>query len=203
MWDSFFRVILSAVLFCLTGSMLPAQGVIGSVAEEFSRQPINHASVIISLRDSIVFNGHTDRDGHYALRLLKAGRISIAITAPGYADQQMTDVLLDGYSTEHVEHFLEKASFDLPGITVVASRQEATSFIRTITPDDMLQVAGNFEDPVRIAHSQPGIVLLNDQANHLSARGQAPIFNSWYLEGLQIVNPSHTSNAGTLSDLPT
>ena len=203
MWDSFFRVIFSAFLFCLTGSMLPAQGVLGSVVEEFSRQPISHASVIISLHDSIVFNGHTDRDGHYALRLLKAGRINIVITAPGYADQQMNDILLDGYSTEQVEHLLEKSSFDLPGITVVASRQAPTSFIRTITPDDMLQVAGNFEDPVRIAHSQPGIVLLNDQANHLSARGQAPIFNSWYLEGLQIVNPSHTSNAGTLSDLPT
>jgi hypothetical protein len=67
----------------------------------------------------------------------------------------------------------------------------------------MVWVAGNFEDPVRIAHGQPGIVQLNDQANHLSARGQSPIFNSWYLEGLEIVNPNHTSNAGTFSDLPT
>lgn len=203
MWDSFFRVILSAVLFCLTGSMLPAQGVIGSVVEEFSRQPIYHASVIISLNDSTIFNGQTNKNGFYSLKFFKAGRVNIAISAPGYANQQMTDVLLDGYSTEHLEHLLEKSSFDLPGITVLANRQQVTPFIRTITQDDMLQVAGNFEDPVRIAHSQPGIVLLNDQANHLSARGQSPIFNSWFLEGLEIVNPSHTSNAGTLSDLPT
>lgn len=203
MWDSFFRVILSAVLICLTGSMLPAQGVMGSVVEEFSRQPIRHAEVQISFGDSIAYEGHTNDNGQYIFTSHRAGRIVINIKADGYTEVRMADILLDGYSTEHVEHLMEKSSFDLPVITVVASRQAPTSFIRTITPDDMLQVAGNFEDPVRIAHSQPGIVLLNDQANHLSARGQSPIFNSWFLEGLEIVNPSHTSNAGTLSDLPT
>jgi hypothetical protein len=203
MWDSFFRIMLSAVLFCFIRSMLPAQGVMGNVVEEFSRQPIAHAEVSISFGDSVAYKGKTDEKGLYAFTINSAGRIVINIKAQGYVDNQMTDVLLDGYSIEHVEHFLVKTAFDLPGITVVASWQEATSFIRTISPDDMLQVAGNFEDPVRIAHSQPGIVLLNDQANHLSARGQSPIFNSWYLEGLEIVNPSHTSNAGTLSDLPT
>ena len=203
MWDSFFRVILSAVLLCLNGSLLSAQGVMGSVVEEFSRQPILQAAITISFGDSLAYKGVTDDIGRYVFTTKRAGRIVINIKAQGYTEVQMTDVLLDGYSTKHVEHLLEKSSFDLPGITVVANRQQASPFIRTITPDDMLQVAGNFEDPVRIAHSQPGIVLLNDQANQLSARGKSPVFNSWLLEGLDIVNPNHTNNAGTFSDLPT
>lgn len=201
--DSFFRVFLLAILLYHTSPVLIAQGVEGTVAEAFSRQPIAGVTLVISFGDSIAYEGMTDESGRYDYQTNKAGRIIIHVTAEGFTDYKLSDIMLDGYSTQRLEHLLEKSSFDLPGITVTARTHEPATFIRTITPDDLLQIAGNFEDPVRIAHSQPGIVQLNDQANQLSARGQAPIFNSWYLEGLEIVNPNHTSNAGTLSDLPT
>ena len=203
MWDSFFSIILSAVLFCLTGSMLPAQGVTGSVVEQFSRQPIIHADVKIFFGDSIAFERQTDTMGRYVFPSGKAGRVRIHIMASGYSDLDITDVLLDGYSTQQFVHLLEIKAFDLPGVIVVARENTAPPYSLNITPDDIVLVAGNFDDPIRIAHSEPGIVLLNDQANQLSARGQSPLFNSWNLEGLEIVNPNHTSNAGTFSDLPT
>lgn len=201
--DSFFRVFLLAILLYHSSPALIAQGVEGTVVEAFSRQPVVSAKVIISFGDSIAYEGLTSESGRYQFQTDKAGRINIHLTAEGFTDYKLSDIMLDGYTTQRLEHLLERASFDLPCITVTARQKEPASFIRTITPDDLLQIAGNFEDPVRIAHSQPGIVQLNDQANQLSARGQAPIFNSWYLEGLEIVNPNHTSNAGTLSDLPT
>src|SRR5690606_38857987 len=58
------------------------------------------------------------------------------------------------------------------------------------------------DDPVRVAHSLPGIVLTNDQANHFSFRGQSPALNTWMVEGLEVVNPNHLNNAGTFSDRP-
>ena len=201
--DSFFRVYLLAFLLYTYSPVLLAQGVQGTVVESFSRQPIAGAMVVISLGDSTAYEGLTNESGRYEFLTNKAGRITVHLTAEGFTDYKVSDIMLDGYTTQHLDHLLEKASFDLPGITVIGRQHERASFIRTITPDDLLQIAGNFEDPVRISHSQPGIVQLNDQANQLSARGQAPIFNSWYLEGLEIVNPNHTSNAGTLSDLPT
>ncbi len=200
---SFFRIILTAYLVCLGIVLSPAQGILGSVAEEFSRYPVASADITISLADSVVYQGTTDSLGRYVWKSEKAGRYSIDIISTGFVPYELSDIILDGYSTRHVEHLLQKTSFDLQAVTVVASRQSSTPYIRTITPDDMLQVAGNFEDPVRVAHSQPGIVLLNDQANQLSARGKSPVFNSWLLEGLDIVNPNHTNNAGTFSDLPT
>jgi hypothetical protein len=194
--------LLAILLYATTYSLL-AQGVEGTVAETFSRQPIAEATVVISFGDSIAYEGLTNESGHYDFQTNKAGRINVHVTREGFTDYKLSDIMLDGYTTQRLEHLLEKTSFALPGITVTARQHEPASFIRTITPDDLLQISGNFEDPVRIAHSQPGIVQLNDQANQLSARGQTPIFNSWYLEGLEIVNPNHTSNAGTLSDLPT
>jgi len=49
----------------------------------------------------------------------------------------------------------------------------------------------------------PGVVQTNDQANHLSVRGNTPNANLWRLNGLAIVNPNHTANAGTFYDFPT
>ncbi|MDZ4748143.1 MAG: carboxypeptidase-like regulatory domain-containing protein [Saprospiraceae bacterium] len=200
---SFFRIFLTALFLCLGIVMSQAQGILGSVEEEFSRYPLATAVITISLGDSIVYQGTTDSLGRYVWKSEKAGRFSIDIISDGYLPYELSNIILDGYSTRKVEHLLQKTSFDLEAVTVVASRHSSTPYIRTITPDDMLQVAGNFEDPVRVAHSQPGIVLLNDQANQLSARGKSPVFNSWLLEGLDIVNPNHTNNAGTYSDLPT
>ncbi|MEL6275909.1 MAG: hypothetical protein AAFU03_12470, partial [Bacteroidota bacterium] len=48
----------------------------------------------------------------------------------------------------------------------------------------------------------PGVAQVNDQANHLSVRGNSPDRNLWRLQGLAIVNPNHTANAGTRSDFP-
>ena len=126
----------------------------------------------------------------------------MTIRALGYQTLTSEDILLDGYSTFRMESLMEINSFKLDSITI-KSGKPALPFGYFISPEDLAYTAGNFDDPVRVAVSKPGIVQLNDQANHLSVRGKSPVFNTWYLEGLEIVNPNHTSNAGTLSDLPT
>ena len=198
--DSFFPTTLIFFLFHLSAF---SQGIIGITKDAFSHEPIPGAQVTIFRQDVLVFDGLSDSTGTYTFLTPLAGIVTVHISGPDIKDYILSNVLLDGYSTFRFDHALEKKGYALPDVTVKASGLPYSSFARTIAPEDMLRVAGNFEDPVRIAHSQPGIVLLNDQANHLSARGQSPIFNTWYLEGLEIVNPNHTSNAGTLSDLPT
>ncbi|MCB0583823.1 MAG: TonB-dependent receptor, partial [Phaeodactylibacter sp.] len=60
-----------------------------------------------------------------------------------------------------------------------------------------------FYDPARLSTAFAGVVNDNDQANGLVVRGNSPNSLIWRLEGLDIVNPNHTSNAGTFSDRPT
>ncbi len=201
--DSLFTRIL---LVLLTHSMLfglSAQGIIGTVTDAMSRIPVPGAAVHLFIKDDLVATAVTDNAGLYQCAVTVAGRVRIMIHAAGYMDFTLQDLLLDGYSTLRLEHPVEPSVTTLEGVTVIASSRHASPFIRTIRPGDLMLVAGNFEDPVRITHGQPGIVLLNDQTNQLSARGQSPIFNSWHLEGLEIVNPNHTNNAGTFSDQPT
>jgi len=201
--DSFFRTLLLTVALCLSTVMFRAQGILGTVVEEFSRQVIANAEIQISIDDSLLQQGLTDSLGHYTFHTTSAGRVEIRIVAAGYSSLVEHDVILDGYSTLRLEHLLKKNAFDLPAVTVIATQKQSSPAIRSITADDIVTVAGNFDDPVRVGHSQPGIVLLNDQTNQFSFRGQSPVFNTWFLEGLEIVNPNHTNNAGTFSDQPT
>ena len=62
---SFFRILLTVYLLCLGIVLSPAQGILGSVAEEFSRYPVAAADITISLVDSIVYQGTTDSLGRY------------------------------------------------------------------------------------------------------------------------------------------
>jgi hypothetical protein len=48
----------------------------------------------------------------------------------------------------------------------------------------------------------PGVLNNDDQANGLSIRGNNPGALRWRLEGVDIVNPNHLTNAGTFSDRP-
>ena len=77
------------------------------------------------------------------------------------------------------------------------------SSVITLTIDDVLKLPATFFDPARLAQSYAGIANTNDQANGISIRGTNPRFMKWYMEGVEIVNPNHLSNAGTLSDRPT
>ncbi len=200
--DSFFIVLL--VLWLSSFPMgLAAQGVFGHVADVSSHLPVKGATISCLYPDTTSQQTISDSLGYFNILSPFAGRVKLIVQAPGFTDQEFTGILLDGYSTLRLDVFLEKEIIALKGVTVVAHGKAQAYSVSHITAEDFQRIAGNFEDPVRIAHSAPGIVMLNDQANHFSARGQSPVFNSWYLEGLPIVNPNHTSNAGTFSDLPT
>ncbi len=198
--DSLFIVCLFALL--VISIPLSSQGVIGVVKEKVTNQPVALAIISVLKGDSLITSLTTDNEGHYTYLSTNAERISMTVQALGYKPQTTDYIFLDGYSTYRQENYLEINPFNLEGVTVTATRP-TVPYTQTISPEDIINTAANFDDPVRVAQSRPGIVLLNDQANHLSLRGKSPVFNNWYLEGLEIVNPNHTNNAGTFSDLPT
>jgi hypothetical protein len=194
---------LIACLCCVCALPALSQGITGTVSEAFSHHPIPNATLILSLDDTTAYTVVSDSLGRFHISTERPGRYLLEASAEGYLPAIQADIILDGYSTRSLDISMEKTSWDLPAVIVSTIPRRTSPYIRTISADDMLQIAGNYDDPVRAALSDPGMVALNDQANHFSARGKSPVFNTWQLEGLDIVNPNHTSNAGTFSDLPT
>lgn len=197
----------SLFVFCwfslfLISSTLSAQGVNGVARDVVTLQPISNCTIRLIESDTIVGTVVTGNDGKFSLKIPRAGRVQVSAVAMGYLVKLSDEMVLDGYSSYFTEIELQPVAYTLGEVMVTAGKSEPP-FVHRITKDDLNTIAGNYDDPVRVAHSKPGIVLINDQANHISVRGQNPVFNTWYLEGLEIVNPSHTNNAGTLFDRPT
>lgn len=93
--------------------------------------------------------------------------------------------------------------YDLPGAEVRATYTPVSRLASQFTVEEVYRLPGTFYDPARLVALLPGVVQTNDQANHLSVRGNTPNANLWRINGLAIVNPNHTANAGTFYDFPT
>ena len=93
--------------------------------------------------------------------------------------------------------------YELPGAEVRATYTPVSPLAQSFTIEEIYRLPGTFYDPARLVALLPGVVQTNDQANHLSVRGNTPNANLWRLNGLAIVNPNHTANAGTFYDFPT
>ena len=98
---------------------------------------------------------------------------------------------------------LSFGSVDLPEATVSAGVKAASPLAQRFTIEEVRRLPATFYDPARLVALLPGTVQTNDQANHLSVRGNSPSRNQWRLNGLAIANPNHTPNAGTFYDFPT
>lgn len=197
--DFFFLPCWIFLFYCT--SDIAAQGIHGRVIESDANRPVPNAQINILQKDSILATLYADSAGMFSYKTNDAVRIRLHIQSLGFDPLVSEEIVLDGYTTHRFTYAMRQQAYTLEGV-VVTSTQPALPYLRRISKDDLLTVAGNYDDPFRVAHTEPGMIMINDQANHLSVRGQQPVFNSWYLEGLEIVNPSHTNNAGTLSDLP-
>ena len=93
--------------------------------------------------------------------------------------------------------------YDLPGAEVRSTYTPVSPLAQRFTIEEVYRLPGTFYDPARLVALLPGVVQTNDQANPLSVRGNTPNANLWRLNGLAIVNPNHTANAGTFYDFPT
>lgn len=84
---------------------------------------------------------------------------------------------------------------------VFISKKSIGSQLIALKTADFKRLPGGFDDPSRVLLHFPGIAIANDQANGILYHGLPSHLTNWRLNGLDIVNPNHLSNAGTLSDL--
>ena len=198
--DSFF--LACGLFFLLWLPSAHSQGITGFVIDRLSSQPLGSIQIRFSQGDTNLAVLKTNKDGRFNFVSHAVGQVQIFIEAKSFEPFYLDAFSLDGYTTHRSNFYLEKRALELEGVTVVAPYPSQQNNVYRITKDDLNTIAGNFDDPVRIGLSKPGFVAINDQANHFSARGHSPVFNTWHLEGLLIANPNHTNNAGFIDDRP-
>ena len=157
------------------------------------------AGTQIYIQDSLA--GKTDSFGVFSLNALPTGRCVIRLFMPGYHIYEDNSLLLAPGITQQLDIELYPLSF-LGDTAIVTPSEylEEISSIQHIGVEETDRFPATFFDPARLVQTFAGAATINDQANHIAVRGTSPNALTWRIEGLEIVNPNHLSNAGTPSD---
>ncbi|MCB0558888.1 MAG: TonB-dependent receptor [Lewinellaceae bacterium] len=192
-------VLLAVPILALT--QLPTQTIRGIVADTDTHRPLSGATVAIAELD---MGAVTDSSGHFRLEEAPVGRYQLEVRHVGYDDLLLAELLVESGKETVLNLELKERALDLEVVEVRASRSDIRVphplSVQTITVEETRRFPATFYDPARLAAAFAGVVNENDQANGLVIRGNSPNSLIWRLEGVDIVNPNHTPNAGTFSD---
>jgi Carboxypeptidase regulatory-like domain len=176
------------------------QSVRGTVAE-VTANVIAGVAVELQQAGKAVASAVTDATGKFSLSV-EPGRYLIVFSHVGFQTRAEELLVISGKEsqlnivlTERVTQLEEVSITAMPSVNAAPGGTD-------IAIEKTLRVPANFFDPLRMASSMPGMAAVNDQGNALAVKGYSPNSILWKLEGLDIVNPNHLANAGTLSDKP-
>lgn len=176
-----------------------AQTITGRVFDQLNNEPLVGATVNIegATTGAVTYSG-----GRYRLEDLGPGRVNLVVSYVGYQPIVIDNVWIKSGKITEQNIYLER-SFDLDEVVVSAAKPLVQPGKISITEEQINRYAATYYDPARLITSSPDVAVTNDQNNEISVRGLAPSYNVWKLEGVEIVNPNHLSNAGTFFDQPT
>ncbi len=182
----------------------PLQVVRGKVVDAITGQALEGASVLLC-NDADTIGTATGADGRFRFDGVPVGRYRLEASHLGYAPYALAEVLVGGGKETVVEAALLPHVSQLGEVVVRAPTDEMALLPagHRITVEEQFRFPATYYDPARLVQSYPAVTGLHDGTNLLSVRGHSPTTLRWRLQGLDIVNPNHTANAGTLSDRPT
>ncbi len=185
-----------------------AQRLRGSVRDADTGSPL--AGVSISLGTTPEINElaiTTDATGEFFTDALRPGYYECFFLLEGYEPLLVREIRIVSGKEKVLDLAMRQSSTPLPDVTIKAAAPDR----RTLQPlgeipltrEQTDRFPATFFDPARLALAYPGVANTDDQANGLTIRGNGPASARWRLEGVDVVNPNHLPNAGTLGDRPT
>ncbi|MBK7944878.1 MAG: carboxypeptidase regulatory-like domain-containing protein [Flavobacteriales bacterium] len=200
------RIILLLVALAHACSLHAQTGanVLGRVLDADTQQPLVGATVHIALSDTSQ-KTTTDSRGAFRFQMLPVGIHRVRAELVGYEPSSVPEVWARAGRSEDLTIALRRKPLELEAVEIRGDALDRMRMIgtHTLSVEQTLRLPATFLDPARLASTRPGIATVNDQANHISVRGNGPAANAYLLEGAEIVCPNHLTNAGTASDLPT
>ncbi|MCB0706663.1 MAG: TonB-dependent receptor [Saprospiraceae bacterium] len=182
----------------------PSQVLRGEVLNDFNEEPL--IAVIVQLfMEQDTLHTITDSIGHFAFEEVPVGRVSMQFNLLGFKPGNLTGVLVESGKESVVQISLVPISTELETIVVQEDRysDKPQAAFSLITTEQINRYPSNFFDPGRFVTQFPGWINDHDGGNSISVRGASPAFFQWRFEGVEMVNPNHTANAGTFGDRST
>lgn len=197
------------VLLILIGSSLKAQTLTqtirGVVTDKISETPLPGATVIILSTDPLI-GTTTDLDGNFKLTNVPVGKQSIKVSYMGYKDAILPNITVNSGKEIVLKISLEENIIQGKEVVITADKIEKNKPLnelsvvsaRTFSVEETQKYAAAVNDPSRMAVAFPGVLSTDDGNNQISIRGNSPNGLLFRMEGVEIPNPNHFANVGTV-----
>lgn len=175
----------------------------GVIKNELTLQPA--VGVVLSVENTDnSYQTVTDQSGYFKLTDVEVGRYILRTQSIEYQPNNQ-ELLITSGGANGLQIILKPSIIQLDSVTVKATPQRLDHLNTSeFSIEQTLRLPAAFFDPARaFITSTPGVIIQNDQNNNIVVNGKSPNNIKWMLEGANIVNPNHLSNAGTLTDRPT
>lgn len=194
-------VATSTVALSQSEPATPVQTVRGTIVDELSGVAITGAGVRID-KGSYQEYVETNTEGEFRLESVPVGRVELRVGSNGYLTFEMRDLVVNSGKEVILNIKLEPNSYELEEVEISGESIQALDRVssRTFTVEETQRYAATYYDPARLAASFPGVTTTSDESNNIVVRGNSPNGILWRMEGVDIVNPNHTPNAGTFAD---
>ncbi len=179
------------------------QTVRGTIVDLDSQVPLIGATIQLIANNPV--GTTTDIDGKFQLDNIPTGRQSFVVQYLGYEVQKLEELVVTPSKEVVLNIKLRESVEQLNEVIVKASsnNHEALNEMsmisaRSMTIEELTRQPANFNDPARMALGFSGVTSAgDDESNEIVVRGNSPAGILWRIEGIEVSNPNHFSEAGT------
>jgi len=194
--------IISIVIFFLSvaANAQYKQQLRGTVIDLVLQKPMPGATVSIP---SFNYSTITDEEGVFRFKDLPIGSYRISISYAGFKAQSLDNIAVNSGKETVLSIALEPLVKMENEVVVKASSKRnkplndmSAVSARAFTVEETQKYAAAVNDPLRMAMAFPGVLAADDGGNSIIIRGNSSTGLLWKMEGMDIPNPNHFSEAG-------
>ncbi len=195
----FILSILMVSFACVSYSQI-TQTVKGIIKDKESQTPVAGATVAITDLKPVKGSA-ANENGVYAISDVPVGKHTVRISAAGYQEVVVSDVLVTSAKEVVLNIDIEESTQKLDEVVVAKKREHINDMAlisaRTFDVQETERYAGSRADPARMASNFAGVQGADDSRNDIIIRGNSPQGVLWRLEDVDIPNPNHFAIPGT------
>lgn len=200
------RYLLTLPLLALTSicfSQIHTQTLRGSIVDKQVQQILPGATVIVLNTDPLL-GASTDEKGNFRIDKIPVGTYNLQVTYVGYEPKIVPTVIISSGKETVITIEMEEMVIQGKEVVITADKRKdkplnemSVVSARTFSVEETQRYAAAVNDPGRMVISYAGVVSADDGNNEISIRGNSPNGLLWRMEGIEIPNPNHFSEAGT------
>src|SRR5438128_812962 len=158
----------------------------GTVVEAGTRRPVAGAEAA----DDTGAQAAADAQGRYSLETSPGPR-TLTVSAPGFDTRQIDVVVVEDGAVEARRVWLHRTAVGDLQATIPGEKPHDAPTRRTLTHDELVNVPGSLNDPIRAVQNLPGLARAPFLGGALLVRGSPPQDTGTYLDGHRIPQLYH------------